>query len=83
MRLLTNNPAKYGGLEGYGLEIVGRESLQTAPNPENLVYLRTKQRRLGHLLDGLDDLPSPGEPPLAVVPPDTDDLLAGSGQAAN
>ena len=54
MRLLTNNPAKYGGLEGYGLEIVERVSLQSAPNPENLRYLRTKQQRLGHLLEGLD-----------------------------
>ena len=54
MRLLTNNPAKYGGLEGYGLEIVERVSLQSTPNPENLRYLRTKQQRLGHLLEGLD-----------------------------
>ena len=54
MRLLTNNPAKYGGLEGYGLEIVERVPLQSAPNPENLRYLRTKQQRLGHLLEGLD-----------------------------
>ena len=58
LRLLTNNPAKYGGLEGYGLEVVAREPLQIVPNPENLVYLRTKQRRLGHLLDGLDDPPA-------------------------
>jgi 3,4-dihydroxy 2-butanone 4-phosphate synthase/GTP cyclohydrolase II len=63
LRLLTNNPAKYGGLEGYGLEIVAREPLQTVPNPENLFYLRTKQRRLGHLLDGLDDLPTASLPP--------------------
>ncbi len=61
LRLLTNNPAKYGGLEGYGLEIVAREPLQTVPNPENLVYLRTKQRRMGHLLDGLDDVPVAAE----------------------
>jgi 3,4-dihydroxy 2-butanone 4-phosphate synthase/GTP cyclohydrolase II len=54
MRLLTNNPAKYGGLEGYGLEIVERVPLQSTPTPENLRYLRTKQQRLGHLLDGLD-----------------------------
>jgi len=54
MRLLTNNPAKYGGLEGYGLEIVERVGLQSVPNPENIAYLRTKQRRLGHLLEGLE-----------------------------
>ncbi|MGI9080499.1 MAG: bifunctional 3,4-dihydroxy-2-butanone-4-phosphate synthase/GTP cyclohydrolase II [Acidimicrobiales bacterium] len=54
MRLLTNNPAKYGGLEGYGLQIVERVGLQSKPNPENIAYLRTKQQRLGHLLEGLD-----------------------------
>ncbi|MGH9189092.1 MAG: bifunctional 3,4-dihydroxy-2-butanone-4-phosphate synthase/GTP cyclohydrolase II [Acidimicrobiales bacterium] len=54
MRLLTNNPAKYGGLEGYGLEIVERVPLQSAPNPENIAYLRTKKARLGHLLEGLE-----------------------------
>jgi 3,4-dihydroxy 2-butanone 4-phosphate synthase/GTP cyclohydrolase II len=56
MRLLTNNPAKYGGLEGFGLDIVERVPLQSAPNPENIDYLRTKRERMGHLLDGLDDL---------------------------
>ena len=66
--LLTNNPAKYGGLAGYGLEITGREPLQTVPNPENLVYLRTKKRRLGHLLEGLDDPPVPRQGAPSVVP---------------
>ena len=56
MRLMTNNPAKYGGLEGYGLEIVGRVPLESVPNPENIKYLRTKRERMGHLLDGLDDV---------------------------
>ena len=51
MRLMTNNPAKYGGLDGYGLEITERVPLDTAPNPENLAYLRTKREKLGHLLD--------------------------------
>ena len=55
MRLLTNNPAKYGGLEGFGLEIVERVPLQAVPNPENIAYLRTKKTRMGHLLEGLDD----------------------------
>ena len=55
MRLLTNNPAKYGGLEGFGLEIVERVPLQSIPNPENIAYLRTKKTRMGHLLEGLDD----------------------------
>jgi len=54
MKLMTNNPAKYGGLEGFGLEITGRVSLDSKPNPENIEYLRTKRERMGHLLDGLD-----------------------------
>jgi len=56
MRLMTNNPAKYGGLEGFGLEITGRVPLESTPNPENIGYLRTKRERMGHLLDGLDDV---------------------------
>ena len=51
MRLMTNNPAKYGGIEGYGLEIVERVPMQTEPNRENIAYLRAKQEKLGHLLD--------------------------------
>ncbi len=54
IRLITNNPAKYGGLEGFGLDIVERVPSMTAPNPENIAYLRTKRDRLGHLLEGLD-----------------------------
>jgi 3,4-dihydroxy 2-butanone 4-phosphate synthase/GTP cyclohydrolase II len=56
MRLMTNNPAKRGGLEGFGLEVTGRVPLESAPNPENIHYLRTKRERMGHLLDGLDDV---------------------------
>ncbi|HEY5154872.1 MAG TPA: bifunctional 3,4-dihydroxy-2-butanone-4-phosphate synthase/GTP cyclohydrolase II [Acidimicrobiales bacterium] len=56
MRLLTNNPSKYGGLDGFGLEVTGRVPVETVPNPENLEYLRTKRERMGHLLEGLDDL---------------------------
>ncbi len=56
MRLLTNNPAKYGGLEGFGLEITERVPLEVAPNPHNIHYLRTKKARMGHLLEGLDDV---------------------------
>jgi 3,4-dihydroxy 2-butanone 4-phosphate synthase/GTP cyclohydrolase II len=59
MRLMTNNPAKYGGLEGYGLHIVERVPLETYPNPENLRYLRTKRERMGHLLDLPDDQERP------------------------
>ncbi|MBV9606904.1 MAG: bifunctional 3,4-dihydroxy-2-butanone-4-phosphate synthase/GTP cyclohydrolase II, partial [Solirubrobacterales bacterium] len=51
MRLLTNNPAKRAGLEGYGLSVIERVPLVTPPTPENTHYLSTKQARLGHLLD--------------------------------
>ncbi|MEO6121039.1 MAG: bifunctional 3,4-dihydroxy-2-butanone-4-phosphate synthase/GTP cyclohydrolase II [Acidimicrobiales bacterium] len=57
MRLMTNNPAKYTGLEGFGLEMVERVQLQPAHTPENQNYLRTKRERMGHLLEGLDDEP--------------------------
>lgn len=51
MRLLTNNPDKRAGLEGYGLSIVERIPLETEPTPENVGYLRTKAEKLGHILD--------------------------------
>jgi 3,4-dihydroxy 2-butanone 4-phosphate synthase/GTP cyclohydrolase II len=56
MRLLTNNPAKRAGLEGYGLNVVGRVPLPVRPHPENVRYLRTKRDRMGHLLDDLEGL---------------------------
>jgi 3,4-dihydroxy 2-butanone 4-phosphate synthase/GTP cyclohydrolase II len=56
MRLLTNNPAKRAGLEGYGLQIAGREPLPVRPHAENVRYLRAKRDRMGHLLDALDDV---------------------------
>lgn len=70
MRLLTNNPAKRAGLEGYGLRITGRVPLPSHVTAENLAYLRTKRDRMGHLLDiiepsamledatGADDVPT-------------------------
>ncbi len=54
LRLLTNNPAKRAGLEGYGLEIVERVPIETTPTAENLRYLRAKRDRMGHDLPGLD-----------------------------
>ena len=54
MRLLTNNPAKRAGLEGYDLAVVERVPLVTTPTPENAHYLHTKQVRLGHIFE-LDD----------------------------
>jgi 3,4-dihydroxy 2-butanone 4-phosphate synthase/GTP cyclohydrolase II len=56
MRLLTNNPSKRGGLEGFGLNIVERVPLETNPTAFNIDYLRTKRERMGHMLGGLDGL---------------------------
>ncbi|MDA3039590.1 MAG: bifunctional 3,4-dihydroxy-2-butanone-4-phosphate synthase/GTP cyclohydrolase II [Actinomycetota bacterium] len=53
MRLLTNNPAKYGGLDGFGLGITSREPIEIEPNPQNLAYLTTKRERMGHLIENL------------------------------
>lgn len=50
IRILTNNPKKLAGLEGFGLEITGREPLTTAATGFNRSYLETKQDKLGHLL---------------------------------
>ncbi len=50
MRLLTNNPKKIVGLEGYGLEIVERVSLEIAPNQVNRNYLETKRDKMGHMI---------------------------------
>jgi 3,4-dihydroxy 2-butanone 4-phosphate synthase/GTP cyclohydrolase II len=65
MRLLTNNPAKRAGLEGYGLKITGRVSLPTHVTAENVGYLRTKRDRMGHLLEII-------EPDGAVAVPPND-----------
>jgi 3,4-dihydroxy 2-butanone 4-phosphate synthase/GTP cyclohydrolase II len=50
MRLITNNPGKRAGIEGYGLTIVERVPLEITPNAKNLEYLRTKKEKLGHVL---------------------------------
>lgn len=50
MKLITNNPKKIVGLEGYGLEVTGRVRIECAPRPENIRYLSTKCQKLGHLL---------------------------------
>ncbi|WP_138753450.1 bifunctional 3,4-dihydroxy-2-butanone-4-phosphate synthase/GTP cyclohydrolase II [Paenibacillus sinopodophylli] len=50
MRLMTNNPRKIKGLEGYGLEVVERVAIQMETNEDNKSYLRTKKTKLGHLL---------------------------------
>lgn len=50
MRLITNNPKKIIGLEGYGLRIVERVPIETKPHEKNIRYLKTKKKRLGHML---------------------------------
>jgi len=55
MRLLTNNPRKVVGVDGYGLKIVERVPIQIPANESNRRYLQTKREKLGHLLDPLED----------------------------
>jgi 3,4-dihydroxy 2-butanone 4-phosphate synthase/GTP cyclohydrolase II len=55
VRIITNNPRKIVGLEGYGLTVTGRVGLPPACNSHNLNYLITKKEKLGHWLDGLDE----------------------------
>ncbi len=58
MRLLTNNPKKIIGLEGYGLEVVSRLPIEVPPGEESRRYLSTKRDKMGHLLKLCGDLPS-------------------------
>ena len=60
MRLLTNNPAKRAGLEGYGLTIIERVPMTAQPTAHNVDYLRTKRDRMGHDFPELDDAPPGG-----------------------
>lgn len=55
MRLMTNNPKKIKGLEGYGLSIEGRVPIEIEPKPENLKYLKTKCQKLGHMMKIKDE----------------------------
>ena len=54
MRLMTNNPVKRIGLEGYGLEVVENVPIEIEPNPYNRFYMHTKKERMGHHLDNVD-----------------------------
>jgi 3,4-dihydroxy 2-butanone 4-phosphate synthase/GTP cyclohydrolase II len=51
LRLITNNPRKFVGLSGYGLEIVDRVPLEIPPNKNNIKYLKTKKEKMGHILE--------------------------------
>ncbi|MBC7962201.1 MAG: bifunctional 3,4-dihydroxy-2-butanone-4-phosphate synthase/GTP cyclohydrolase II, partial [Steroidobacteraceae bacterium] len=53
MRLLTNNPKKLVGLQGYGIDIVERLAIETEPTDTNRDYLATKREKMGHLLENL------------------------------
>jgi len=55
MRLITNNPKKIIGLEGYGLEVTGRVPIEIEPRPENLKYLLTKCQKLGHMMKTFEE----------------------------
>ncbi len=54
MRLMTNNPVKRVGLEGYGLEVVENVPIEVEPNPYNMRYMHTKKARMGHKLDKVE-----------------------------
>jgi len=54
MQLIANTPSKFGGLEGFGLEITGRVGIPAEPNEHNERYLRTKKDQMGHLIEGLE-----------------------------
>jgi 3,4-dihydroxy 2-butanone 4-phosphate synthase/GTP cyclohydrolase II len=51
MRILTNNPKKIVGLDGYGLKVTKRLPLEMEPGPDNIKYLKTKKEKMGHILD--------------------------------
>jgi len=53
IRLMTNNPRKIVGLEGYGLEVVERVPIEVSPRKDNIKYLRTKRQKMGHLMKNI------------------------------
>lgn len=67
IRLMTNNPAKYLGLQGYGLQVVERVALPNRVTAHNISYLRTKRDRLHHLLDAEPDPVDPARVPASAT----------------
>jgi 3,4-dihydroxy 2-butanone 4-phosphate synthase/GTP cyclohydrolase II len=61
IRLMTNNPKKVIGLEGYGLKVVETTPIIVAPNPHNRKYLETKQKKMGHILELSEETPKISE----------------------
>jgi len=53
MKLMTNNPKKIVGLEGYGLKVIERVPIETKPTDRNIIYLKTKKKKMGHILDNV------------------------------
>jgi 3,4-dihydroxy 2-butanone 4-phosphate synthase/GTP cyclohydrolase II len=53
MKLMTNNPKKIVGLEGYGLKVVERVPIESSPHEKNIIYLQTKKKKMGHMLDNV------------------------------
>ncbi len=56
MRIITNNPKKIKGLEGYGLEITDRVPIESTPHSRNIKYLKVKREKMGHIINNLDDV---------------------------
>ena len=81
IRLLTNNPRKVVGLEGYGLRITGREPIQVVPGAHNREYLETKRSKLGHLLWEEAAGAETAVPPPAPAPADDGSRTASPSEA--
>lgn len=73
MILMTNNPLKLSGLDGYGLEIVGREPIEMTCNEKNEFYMYTKYKKMGHILHVRNDW----KPLVAKKSPDADEKSVG------
>ena len=76
MRLITNNPVKRRGLQGYGLEISGRIPLEIPANEFNKKYLKTKKEKFGHLLGELGSSVEEGQETVSAASPDDADRVA-------